>query len=457
MVKKVTRKTTKKKKGYSLNDFAWRKYKGAVSVIGILLLGFIALRYGCKDAEEQKIALSERDAYYYNRALREVKEVDSIWNSISSHATPEQIQKMMSKIRKLKFDYNDEGMNVATLTACDSLRQRIEYLKTEFIEDIERDFLASKEQMIVDAQDVMLEDKTVYPFFLRKGELLYLNVKAMEVTPILLRNADIEKIVKSYKGTAVDTITVDYEGIYLLEIATKGKQYASVHIGYKPNSSKDLQYRPGVVKHQVECSRDEMGAVSSKGIKMSNVFMEPKKFTLRGQIKAAFSGSSKALVAVQVPAGATDILYTMRIDTSEGGKVGDGKFCTNLNYSYRKINMLRLPVYESAKSSGILNMILDDNRPIRDEDAYCNMYVFRNQSQAKKFQDGTATASTLTYDVDYSTLGTQSCNGRIPVKGSKTIYLGFENERMRYVNYLWVEVVAVIPTTLYFKEKYSIK
>ena len=119
--------------------------------------------------------------------------------------------------------------------------------------------------------------------------------------------------------------------------------------------------------------------------------------------------------------------------------------------------MLGLPVYESTKSSGILNMILDDNRPIRDEDAYCNMYVFRNQSQAKKFQDGTHAASALTYDVDYSTLGTQSCNGRIPVNGSKTIYLGFENERMRYTNYLWVEAVAVIPTTIYHKEKYTIK
>ena len=102
-------------------------------------------------------------------------------------------------------------------------------------------------------------------------------------------------------------------------------------------------------------------------------------------------------------------------------------------------------------------MLLDDNRPIRDEDAYCNMYVFRNQSQAKKFQDGTHAASVLTYDVDYSTIGTQSCNGRIPTKGAKTIYLGFENERMRYTNYLWVEVVAVIPTTLYHKEKYTIQ
>ena len=85
------------------------------------------------------------------------------------------------------------------------------------------------------------------------------------------------------------------------------------------------------------------------------------------------------------------------------------------------------------------------------------MYVFRNQTLAKQFQDGTKAASVLNYDVDYSTLGTQSCNGRIPIKGQKTIYLAFENERVRYTNYLWVEVEAVVPKTEYFTTKYSIE
>ena len=116
-----------------------------------------------------------------------------------------------------------------------------------------------------------------------------------------------------------------------------------------------------------------------------------------------------------------------------------------------------LPLYEKTTSNGLLNTLLDDNRPLREEDAYCNMYVFRNQTQAKQFQDGTKAASVLNYDVDYSTLGTQSCNGRIPVKGQKTIYLAFENERVRYTNYLWVEVEAVVPKTEYFTTKYSIE
>lgn len=84
------------------------------------------------------------------------------------------------------------------------------------------------------------------------------------------------------------------------------------------------------------------------------------------------------------------------------------------------------------------------------------MYVFYNAAQAKKFQDGTA-PSTLSYNVDYSTMGTQSCNGRIPSKGYKTIYLGFLNERMRYNNYVWLEALSAVPHTEYFKPVFTVR
>ena len=190
---------------------------------------------------------------------------------------------------------------------------------------------------------------------------------------------------------------------------------------------------------------------------MSNIFEEPRKFTLRGQIKAAFSGAARAIVAIPVPAGATNILYSLRISTSEQPINSDGEFYENLGHSYRRIDVLNLPVYESTRRSGLIDMILDDNRPIRDEDAYCNLYVFRNQRDAKSFQDGGVAISKLNYDINYSTLGTQSCNGSIPVNNTQTIYLAFENERMRYANYLWVEAVAVVPTMEYYKTEYKIQ
>jgi hypothetical protein len=225
----------------------------------------------------------------------------------------------------------------------------------------------------------------------------------------------------------------------------------------RPSPSDGIYGRKSVQGETVECTKGDWGAKAIKTIKMHSCFDEPRKFTLRGQLKAMFSGNARALVAVQVPAGATDILYSVRISTSEQSRSTDGEFHNNLTHSYKKIKMLGIPLYEKEKTRGVFMRLLDDNRPIREEDAYCNMYVFRNASQAKQFQDETKPASQLNYDVDYSTIGTQSCSGRIPTKEAKTIYLGFENERMRYVNYLWIEVVAVTPTTEYYRTKYSVQ
>ena len=83
--------------------------------------------------------------------------------------------------------------------------------------------------------------------------------------------------------------------------------------------------------------------------------------------------------------------------------------------------------------------------------------ITRSQTQAKQFQDGTKKASELSYDVDYSTLGTQSCAQRIPAKGARTIYLAFENERIRYANYIWVEVMTAVLNTEYHHTRYYVE
>ena len=242
----------------------------------------------------------------------------------------------------------------------------------------------------------------------------------------------------------------------MVEINPRVRQYASIELTYHPNNINRVKNPKQVVSQQVEGQKGDFRVQTVKGIKMKNLFEEPRKFTLRGQLKAAFSGSYRAIVAVQVPTGATDILYSLRISTNEPDRASDGKFHDNMETSYKRIKMLGLPVYESHSGRGIIATLLGENQPLREEDAYINMYVFYNAAQAKKFQDG-ADPAKLAYNVDYSTMGTQSCNGRIPSKGYKTIYLGFLNERMRYNNYVWLEAVSAVQNTEYFKTEYIVK
>lgn len=424
----------------------------------LLLLLAVATVACAPRVDRDGMELSEREAYRYDRAVAAVEKVEALLEKMDAAPTQEGMLELLTEAKELDYNYDDTGMSVEAMMRCDSLKMRIDDCKQMAVSFAENRVVAVGKIVAVDVTEQLLEEKEYYPLYLKKGEKVFCNVEASEPVTVKLYNADTDKLIKLYKGRKVsDSLAISNSAIYLLEIVPQGKTYVSATLSYRCADVASMYSRPSIRTEQVECSKGSVGAVAIPGITMRKCFEEPRKFTLRGQIKAAFSGNAQALVAVTVPAGATDILYSMRIATSEQDCSDDGQFHDNLTRSYKRIKFLGLPLYEKSSSNGLLNTLLDDNRPIREEDAYCNMYVFRNKTQAKKFQDGTKTAAGLDYDVDYSTLGTQSCNGRIPVNGAKTIYLGFENERMRYTNYLWVEVEAVVPKTVYYTTKYSIK
>lgn len=367
----------------------------------------------------------------------------------------------MNKIGKeLYYDYNPMDLTSEQEALCEALKDRVNKLRHNII-TLTTNEIKNFKVTPWHYDELLLEQSQAYPVYLQKGEKLRWDITAAKPITVKVCNADSRSVLKTYNGKSAvkDSLVVENSAIYFIEVNPQGTQYVALDINYKVNEMSRLGNATHIKVEQVECGKGDFGAKAVNGISMTKCFDEPRKFTLRGQLKAAFSGSSKALVAVQVPTGATDILYSMRIATSEQDRSSDGEFHENLATSYKKVKFLGLPLYEKEKNGNVnlFSKLLDDNRPLRDEDAYCNMYVFRNQSQAKQFQDGTKAASVLNYDVDYSTLGTQSCNGRIPVKGLKTIYLAFENERVRFTNYLWVEVEAVVPKTEYFTTKYSVE
>lgn len=358
---------------------------------------------------------------------------------------------------ELYYDFNPMGLKPEQLVACELLKERVNALKADIVEKSEAEIADFKISPYV-IEDALHEKTQAYPVYLLKGEKLRWKINAQKPMTVKLCNADARSVIKAYTGktSIVDSLEIQNTAIYFFEVVPGTTQYIDLDINYKVKEFDRLRNATQIKAEQVDCSKGDFGAVAVPGVKMQNIFEEPRKFTLRGQLKSAFSGSSIAMVPVIIPAGTTDILYSMRIATSEQDRSSDGEFHDNMTRTYKKVKFMGLPLYEKSTSNCLLNTLLDDNRPLREEDAYCNMYVFRSQAEAKKFQDGKASAGDLKYDLDYSTVGTQSCNGRIPTNGASKLYLGFENVRVRYANYLWVEVVAVIPTTEYYTTKYSI-
>ena len=368
-----------------------------------------------------------------------------------------QITSLYALNEQLVFDYDPATQDSASNAQCEALRRQIDDLHDSVSELIE----AQTPNVFVSVHhkpQELLESTQNYPVYLERGDKLIYRIETEKPADVRIYNADSHQLLKSYTGKTLvrDSVNISFSAIYLVQVTPKTRQYTNIKIGYKTQDVSRLAGTKSVRVDSVEAQKGDFMAAPVRGIKMTNLFDEPRKFTLRGQLKAAFSGSYRAIVALQVPAGATDVLYSLRISTNESNKSTDGDFYRDMETSYRRIKVLGLPIYESHRGSGLIATLLGENVPPREEDAYINMYVFYSAAQAKKFQDGTA-PSTLSYNVDYSTMGTQSCNGRIPSKGYKTIYLGFLNERMRYNNYVWLEALSAVPHTEYFKPVFTVR
>ena len=417
-----------------------------------LICGIAIVMTACGGTSSSK-PMSGAKLAEYNETVAKVQQVENLLADIYGMEPNEALQ-LSHLADQLCYTYNAEGLDSASIANCQALQQRMEQLKLNIHQTI-KDNMHNIHVPVVNDDDCLVEKKTAYPIYLKRGEKLHVSITTKRAATLKVYNYDSHSILKTIADKTAFKFNMEIENsaIYLVELNPgASSQYTSIHITYTTNQLDRLT--PVTINERtVEAKSGDFRAWSVKGIKMTPILDEPRKFTLRGQLKAMFSGSYRGLVAIEVPAGATDILYRMRISTNEADRRSDGEFKDNMHTSYRKIKMLGMPMYESTKSLGILNTILGEYTPKREEDAYINMFVFSSSSQAKKFQDNKPT-NQLSYDVNSSIMGMQSSNGRIPVKGRSVIYLGFENERTRYNNYVWVEVLAAKSINEYFKTEY---
>lgn len=369
----------------------------------------------------------------------------------------EDLMRLAKMAECLTIEYDEDNLDETEKRKLFSERLRVDSARLALQEIIARDVCNLRVPQ-VKLVDHLIEATEKHGFYGTKGDTLNLNVTFATRGTVNIYNANSKQLIRSYqkKDIVIDRLPILNSAIYLLELVPLGTQYVDAEASLQMQSMEQVMNPKKVVSKEVEAIRGEWQAKAVEGVKMQSLFEEPRKFTLRGQLKAAFSGSCRALVALQVPKGATDVLYSLRISTNEGSNAHDGKFADGMALSYHKVRFLGLPLYESQRGSGLIATLLGENQPPREEDAYINMFVFFDAGQARRFQNGEQT-SKLKYHVDYSTMGTQSCNGRIPSRGRNTIYLGFENERMRYNNYVWLEAISAVPHTEYFKTHYTVK
>ena len=318
-----------------------------------------------------------------------------------------EVSEALQLAEEIEFDYDGDVLTDKGRKRFEAMRERIAAVKAKTQAQLSKN-AGSDGVSVVRSNGMLIEGRRKFPVYLKSGEELRLTASSYTPFTLKLVNADTRRELRRYASVTEvkDTFSVEFDAVYIVEISMSEADYVRLDLNYQVHDRMRALTRTCLEEQHIESTKDNPQADKVNEIELVKVFTEPRKLTLRGQLKSMFAGNCRALVAVPVPAGATDILYSLRIDTSEKGYHNDGKFHDSLCYSYSKVKFLGLPVYEKTKGRGgsLITKLLDDNRPLRDEDAYCNMYVFYSQAEAKAFQDVTKPISSQAYDVEYLSL-----------------------------------------------------
>lgn len=440
------------------------------NLILICALLTLLLFTGCgngKSANGNEDKMSEMEQLKYDNTTEKLKKLYAEAATILGNES--EMRRIREEIRLLKYDFNGSGMGPNAQKRCSELKERVNELKknpdaifgnsekTSSLTSASLVKITENGRILISQRNMEIAGANRFPYSFNKGDVVKLEIVCQGTIKTSFYDINRQERIRqwSVNSELTDSVSIKKTGIYMIEFSpANGETRASVKLSYKGS---DNTHRPHVSVKTITCKSGDFLAEATDFVDITPVFSEPKKLGLRGNLKSAFSGKSRALVSIPVPAGCNELLYSMRVSTNENTVSTDGKFPSRISESYKQVKLFGINAYERTKHRGFIDRILGDTRPPREEDAFCNMYVFTNSVEAKKFQDGTSGSGNYKYDVEQSQIGTQSCNGKLIPSGGKTIYIGFENERMRYDNYIWIEVVAIKYTKKYERPVYQIQ
>ncbi len=421
-----------------------------IGLASLMLIIFLFAHCSIKGKQDATKHMSIQDGMQYEMVQERIADVKEKMSVLYEENVPmQEVRFLYESIEKMQYKVNDpEQMEEAGRAAYNAQQQEAHQLADSIMSRLE-ELRAHFYPRVYSKEEELVEDILTIPFYLQRGDTLDFTIEADNALAVKLYNADTRQVLKSYnKATVYDAISIRHSAIYLMEVKTAKPQYVYSDICYKAGSVERYAKPRRVHTEIVDAKKGDFRAIQVRELKMQPLFDDAKAFTLRSQLKSIASGNCRVLLPINLPQGTTEILYSVRISNSETRRESDGGFAEGLTKTYINMKTLGAPI--------LIENLLDDNRPLREEDIFCDMYVFTDSQQAKKFQDG-ASVSNLKYNVDYSTMGTQSCTGKIPTNGKRKIYLGFENPRMRYSTYLWVEVVMARSVLVWKKAIYTLE
>lgn len=237
-----------------------------------LICSIAIIMVACGGSSERK-PMSGQQLAEYNELVSNVQQVENLLCNVEGMESSDALQ-LLHLASQLQYTYDADILDSASIVKCQALQQRIEGLQQQIYQTV-NDNMHNIYVPIVNDDDCLLEKKTTYPVYLKRGEKLHVNITTKRAATLKVYNYDSHSTLKTISGKTSFKFTLNIENtaIYLVEINPgNSSQYAQMHVSYTANSQ-DRLTPTQVNERTVEAKQGDFRAWSVKGIKMTPILM----------------------------------------------------------------------------------------------------------------------------------------------------------------------------------------
>ena len=140
----------------------------------VLICGIAMMMAACSSSSNGK-PMSGAQLAEYNETVAKVQKIENLLCEVNGMEACDALQ-LSQLADQLYYTYDTNGLDSASIANCQALQQRIEQLKQNIHQTI-KDNMHNIYVPVVNDDDCLVEKKTAYPVYLKRGDKLYVNIK----------------------------------------------------------------------------------------------------------------------------------------------------------------------------------------------------------------------------------------------------------------------------------------
>ena len=204
----------------------------------------------------------------YNRMFEKVTTLEQLVQTADfSTLSGEEIVTLYNTGNELYYDYNPMDLKEEQKSACEALKERVARLRVEISSKAKAE-ISNFKITPWPAGDKLFEKAETFPVFLKRGEKLRWAFMAQKPMNVKVSEYNSRTTLKAYTGKMIvnDSLAIEHDAIYLIEVNPLGRQYIDMDVNYKITDMARLTNATPIKVEQVECEKGDYGAVAVPGV-----------------------------------------------------------------------------------------------------------------------------------------------------------------------------------------------